>query len=87
MFAKADEDDNTLESLSHQTSPDLGCRDSRKRNSLLWLRQSARVPPIIRFLRQAPGAKVMAVLVGEVERGRIAAVSENAGHILGPEAE
>jgi hypothetical protein len=29
----------------------------------------------------------MAVLVGEGERDRIAAVSENAAHILGPEAE
>jgi len=73
--------------VSQNTPSDLDSRTSRKRHNYGWFRKSARVPENICYPRQESGAKVMAFLVGEVERCRIAAVSENASHILGPEAE
>ena len=86
-FASVEEDDDALESPSHQTSPDLGYRNSRTRNNFVWFRASARVPTNIRFPRQAPGAKVMAVLVGETERDTRTAVFGNASQNLEPGAE
>ena len=88
VFASVNEEDEALESLSHQTWPDRGCCTARISNKVVWSVESASVPRNICFLRHLPEAKVpTAVLVGEVERGRIAVVSENAGHILGPEAD